>query len=146
DCEIHNHYGPTETTVGVLTYHADGELPATRSGSLPLGKPVANSRVYILDESGQPVPAGAEGEIYISGPGVARGYLNRPDLTAERFVSDPFKGDGSQRMYRSGDLGRCLANGSIEFCGRIDDQVKIHGYRVELGEIITVLRELPGVQ
>ncbi len=145
-CQIYNHYGPTETTVGVLTYHVEHQLPSTRSGTLPLGRPLPNSRVYILDESRQSVPVGVEGELYIGGSGVARGYLNRPELTAEKFVPDPFSPDPGGRMYRTGDLARYLPDGNIEFCGRIDDQVKIHGYRVELGEIAGALREHPGVR
>lgn len=145
-CEIYNHYGPTETTVGVLTYHVGPDLPNTRSGTLPLGRPLPNSRIYILDGSGQPVPVGAEGELHIGGSGVARGYLNRPDLTAEKFVPDHFSPDRDGRIYRTGDLARYLPDGNIEFCGRIDDQVKIRGYRIELGEIEGVLREQRGVR
>lgn len=145
-CEIYNHYGPTETTVGVLTYHVGPHVPNTRSGTLPLGRPLPNGRIYVLDGNGQPVPVGAEGEIHIGGSGVARGYLNRPDLTAEKFVPDSFSPDRSERMYRTGDLARYLPDGNIEFCGRIDDQVKIHGYRIELGEIDGALREQPGVK
>ncbi len=126
DCEIFNHYGPTETTVGVLTFHVSGRLPATASGTLPLGKPLPNSTVRVID-----------GELYIGGAGVARGYLNRPELTAERFV---------EGFYRTGDRVRVLEDGSLEFCGRVDHQVKVHGYRVELGEIEAALRESPGVR
>ena len=119
-CEIYNHYGPSETTVGVLTYRV-GEAPiTTQTGTLPLGKPLPGIEVDLAD-----------GEIQIRGAGVARGYLNRPELTAERFA------DG---VYRTGDRGRRLADGSIEFCGRIDHQVKVNGYRVELGEIEGALR------
>ena len=119
-CEIYNHYGPTETTVGVLTYHAAGEMPATESATLPLGKALPGSKVELRD-----------GEICVGGAGVARGYLNRPELTAEKFAGG---------FYRTGDRGRLLPDGSIEFCGRIDHQVKVHGYRVELGEIEAALR------
>lgn len=145
-CEIYNHYGPTETTVGVLMYHVHAPLPVTESGSLPLGRPLPNSRIYILDEHGQPVATGAEGELCIGGRGVGRGYLNHPDLTAQKFVPDPFSADGSGRLYHTGDRARLLADGNIEFLGRIDHQVKIHGYRVELGEIERTLREHDGVQ
>jgi amino acid adenylation domain-containing protein/FkbM family methyltransferase len=145
-CEIYNHYGPTETTVGVLTYQLGPELPATPSGKLPVGRPLPNSRVHILDDKGQPVPDGELGELYIGGAGVARGYLNRPELTAEKFVADPFGADPAARLYRSGDLVRRLADGNIEFRGRIDDQVKVHGYRIELGEIESALREHAGVR
>jgi len=125
-CEIYNHYGPTETTVGVLTYHVAGRISATKSGTVPLGMPLPNSRIQIID-----------GELCIGGAGVARGYLNRPELTAEKFV---------QGLYRTGDRVRCLPDGNIEFCGRIDHQVKVHGYRVELGEIEGALREHGDVQ
>jgi amino acid adenylation domain-containing protein/FkbM family methyltransferase len=146
NCEIYNHYGPTETTVGVLTYHVDPQLPVTQSGTLPLGRPLPNSRIYILDEGGQPVPIGVQGELCIGGAGVARGYLNRPDLTAEKFVADHFSPDPNGRMYRTGDRARYLPDGNIEFGGRIDHQVKIHGYRIELGEIEGALREQHGVR
>lgn len=139
-CEIYNHYGPTETTVGVLTYHVGTRVPGTRSGTLPLGRPLPNARVYLLDSDGRPVPMGEQGELCIGGGGVARGYLNRPELNAEKFVPDPFSPQPGARLYRSGDLGRCLADGTIEFRGRIDHQVKLHGYRVELGEIEAALR------
>jgi len=145
-CEIFNHYGPTETTVGVLTYHVGAALPATQSRTLPLGRALPGSSVYLLDPQGRPVPAGEKGELCIGGRGVARGYLNRPELTAERFLPDPFSAEPGGRMYRTGDLARALADGSIEFCGRIDHQVKIHGYRVELGEIESALREHAGVR
>ena len=140
-CEIHNHYGPTETTVGVLTYHAVGQLPRTQSGMLPLGRPLPNSEIHVLDADGQPVRAGEPGEVYIGGEGVARGYLNRPDLTAARFLPA-----SAGRLYRTGDLARYLPDGNLEFCGRIDHQVKIHGNRIELGEIEAVLREHGGVR
>src|SRR6185295_18969920 len=145
-CEIYNHYGPTETTVGVLTHRVGPQRAATASGTLPLGTPLANSRVCILGPDGQPVPAGEQGELCIGGRGVGRGYLNRPELTADRFVRDPAGADASARLYRTGDLGRSLPDGSIEFCGRIDHQVKLHGYRVELGEIEGALREHSGVR
>jgi amino acid adenylation domain-containing protein len=145
-CEIFNHYGPTETTVGVLTYHVGAALPATQSRTLPLGRALPGSSVYLLDPEGRPVPAGEKGELCIGGRGVARGYLNRPELTAERFLPDPFGPEPGGRMYRTGDLARALPDGSIEFCGRIDHQVKIHGYRVELGEIESALREHTGVR
>ena len=146
NCEIFNHYGPTETTVGVLTYHVGEQLPSTPTGKLPLGKPLPNSRVYILDENRQLVPIGVQGEIYIGGRGVARGYLNRPDLTAERFIPDPFSKEPGARLYRTGDRARQLPDGNLEFCGRVDHQVKIRGYRVELGEIEGALREQGGVR
>jgi amino acid adenylation domain-containing protein/FkbM family methyltransferase len=146
DCEIHNHYGPTETTVGVLTYQLGPQLPRTPSGTLPLGKPLPNSRVYLLDANGKRVPSGERGELCIGGSCVARGYRNRPDRSLAKFVADPFSADPGARMYRTGDLARCLADGNIEFCGRIDDQVKLNGYRVELGEIECALREQGGIK
>ena len=145
-CEIHNHYGPTETTVGVLTYQVGSESPSTPTGTLPLGRPLPNARVYVLDEHGQPVAAGEQGELYVGGAGVGRGYLNRTDLTAERFLPDPFSRAKGGRVYRTGDRARYLPDGNIEFCGRLDDQVKLHGYRIELGEIETTLREQRGVR
>ena len=146
DCAIYNHYGPTETTVGVLTYRAGARLPNTQSGTLPLGRPLANSRVYLLDADRQPVPIGDQGELCIGGSGVARGYLNRPDLTTEKFVPDPFSTDPQARLYRTGDVARYLPDGNVEFCGRIDHQIKLHGYRVELGEIEAALRDRHGVR
>ncbi len=144
-CEIHNHYGPTETTVGVLTYQVGPELPSTRTGTLPLGRPLPHARVYVLDGTGAPVPVGEQGELGIGGSGVGRGYLNRPELTAEKFVPDPFA-DAPARLYRTGDVARFLPDGNIEFCGRLDNQVKLHGYRIELGEIEGMLREHAGVR
>ncbi|MBS1191756.1 MAG: amino acid adenylation domain [Rhodocyclaceae bacterium] len=147
DCRIINHYGPTETTVGVLTYAVgSGPLPATASGTLPLGQPLPNSRVYLLDEAGEPVPPGELGELCIGGRGVARGYLHRPELTSQKFRPDPFSPEPGGRLYRSGDLGRFLPGGNIEFCGRIDHQVKINGYRVELGEVEAALARHPGIR
>jgi amino acid adenylation domain-containing protein/FkbM family methyltransferase len=146
NCELHNHYGPTETTVGVLTYLVGAQSPVTRSGTVPLGTPLPNSRVHVLDGEGQPVPLGEPGELYIGGQGVARGYLNRPDLTADRFVPDPFATDPGGRLYRTGDLARYLPDGNLEFCGRIDDQVKLHGYRIEPGEIAGILLEHRGLR
>jgi amino acid adenylation domain-containing protein len=145
-CAIYNHYGPTETTVGVLTYRVGVELPSTPSRNLPLGKPLPDTQIHLLDAQGQRVAAGEKGEICIGGLGVARGYLNRPELSAERFVRDPFAADPQARMYRTGDLGRMLPEGDLEFCGRGDHQVKVHGYRVELGEIEAALREDDRVQ
>ncbi len=138
---IFNHYGPTETTVGCIVYEIN-ELPVD---TVPIGRPIANTRIYLLDGYGQPVPLGAVGEIYIGGAGVARGYLNRPELTAERFLEDPFAKEPGARMYRSGDLARYLPDGNIEFLGRNDEQVKIRGFRIEPGEIEARLTEHPAV-
>ena len=132
-----NVYGPTETTIW-SSAHAI-EAPAPPSTVVPIGRPIANTRIYILDEHLAPVPIGVVGEIYIGGTGVARGYLNRPELTAERFVPEPFVTDPGARMYRTGDLGRLSPEGSIEYLGRNDFQVKLRGYRIELGEIEAVL-------
>ncbi|MGW7363964.1 amino acid adenylation domain-containing protein [Streptomyces sp. NPDC054841] len=144
DIALVNMYGITETTVHT-TFHrlTDADL-APQAGN-PIGRPLADLRVYILDAEGRPAPVGVPGEMYVAGPGVARGYLGRPELTAERFVPDPY-GPAGSRLYRSGDLARRLADGSLEFLGRIDDQVKIRGFRIELGEIETALAAHPGVR
>src|SRR6185295_1180569 len=146
NCEVYNHYGPTETTVGVLTFRVRPQGPGTLSGTLPLGKPLPNSRVYILDRGGQPVPIGVPGELCIGGRGVARGYLNRASLTLEKFVADPFTSEPKGRLYRTGDRARYLPDGNVEFLGRLDHQVKVRGYPVELGEIEAALRAQPGVR
>ena len=135
-----NCYGPSETTI----YSTGCRVPDPARASL-IGRPIANTRAYVLDGNRQPVPADAAGELYIGGHGLARGYLNRPDLTAERFVPDPFAEEPGARLYRTGDLVRLLPDGNLDFLGRIDDQVKLRGYRIELGEIETVLREHPAV-
>ncbi|MFJ9818691.1 amino acid adenylation domain-containing protein [Streptomyces sp. NPDC101151] len=141
--ELVNMWGTTETTV-VSTYRVVTE-PDTRLTTRPIGGPMPGLSVYVLDRHGRPVPTGAVGELVIGGEAVARGYLNRPELTAERFVDDPFCGVPGARMYRTGDLGRRLPDGSLEFLGRTDGQVKVRGYRIELGEITTRLNEHPAV-
>jgi len=133
-----NMYGPTEGTVFATTFPLR-DVPED-AVSIPIGHPISNTQVYILDGQRRPVPAGEAGEIYIGGKGVALGYLNRPGLTAERFVPDPFAGDGCARLYKTGDLGRESADGAIEFMGRNDNQVKIRGLRIELGEIEAKLK------
>ncbi|MBD2360527.1 amino acid adenylation domain-containing protein [Anabaena minutissima FACHB-250] len=139
-----NEYGPTETVVGCCIYKVpDGKQ---FSSSIPIGRPIANTQLYILNESLQPQPIGVPGELYIGGAGLARGYLNRPELTAEKFISNPFEEAKSSRLYKTGDLARYLPNGDIEYLGRIDHQVKIRGFRVELGEIEAVLSQHPGIQ
>jgi amino acid adenylation domain-containing protein/non-ribosomal peptide synthase protein (TIGR01720 family) len=141
-----NHYGPTEATVGATTY-AVGERPTEpwAPAWVPLGLPLPNLSVYLLNERLQPVPAGVPGEAFLGGKGVARGYLGRPDLTAERFIPDPLGGAPGARLYRTGDLARFLPDGTVEFLGRIDHQVKIHGFRIEIGEIEAVLASHPAV-
>ena len=141
---IVNEYGPTETVVGCCV-HA---FPAAEAldGPVPIGKPIANTQLYVLDEQGQPVPVGVPGELYIGGAGVARGYLNQPALTSSRFVPFSSQGDGPQRLYRTGDRVQWRADGILEFLGRVDEQVKIRGYRIELGEIETVLATHPAVR
>ncbi|MEU0076254.1 amino acid adenylation domain-containing protein, partial [Streptomyces sp. NPDC006332] len=140
-----NMYGITETTVHV-TYYPVGEEDVAAGGSAsPIGRPLNDLSLHLLDARGELVPVGVPGEIYVGGPGVARGYLNRPELTAERFVPDPF-GPAGSRLYRSGDLARRRADGSLEFLGRADDQVKVRGYRIEPGEISARLSEHPAVR
>jgi amino acid adenylation domain-containing protein len=140
---LHNHYGPTESHV--VSAHVLKDPAQEWEDLPPIGKPISNTRIYILDRHGKPVPLGVRGEIYIGGLQVARGYLNRPQLTAERFLEDPFSGEVGARMYRTGDLGRWRADATIEFSGRNDFQVKIRGFRIELGEIEARVRECPGV-
>ena len=139
-----NGYGPTETTTFATT-HEIHEVPEN-ARSIPIGRPIGNTRIYIFDRHRQPVPIGVTGELYIAGTGVAQGYLNRLDLTAERFVEDPFANEPGARMYKTGDLGRWLDDGTIEFLGRNDFQIKLRGYRIELGEIEAAIKKHPSVQ
>lgn len=139
-----NEYGPTETVVGCCVYEVQPDDP--QNGSVPIGRPIANTQLYILDENLEPVPPGVMGELYIGGSGVARGYLNRPDLTKERFITDPFSGKNDARMYKTGDLARYREDGIIEYLGRVDNQVKVRGYRIELGEIEATVASCPAVQ
>ncbi|RON69757.1 non-ribosomal peptide synthetase [Pseudomonas fluorescens] len=141
--ELHNLYGPTEAAVDVTAWNCAGPIEHTPDNT-PIGKPIANTRMYILDAQQQPVPQGVIGELYIGGVQVARGYLNRPQLNAERFLDDPFRPNG--RMYRTGDVARYLPDGNIEYLGRNDDQVKIRGLRIELGEIQARMTGIAGVQ
>ena len=146
-CKVINHYGPTETTIGSLT--ADVNQNGARrqqSATAPIGRPIANTEVYVLDRHLKPAPVGVPGELYIGGTGLAQGYLKQPERTAERFVKHPFASDPEARLYKTGDLARYLPDGYVEFLGRTDHQVKIRGYRVELEEIEVVLGRHPGVR
>ncbi|MBH5403192.1 amino acid adenylation domain-containing protein, partial [Bradyrhizobium sp. CNPSo 4010] len=138
---LHNLYGPTEAAIDVTAWSCPDEFDGA---IVPIGRPIANTRVYLLDGHGAPVPFGAVGELYVGGAGVARGYLNRPELTAERFIASPFV-DGD-RLYKTGDLARYLPDGNLEFLGRNDDQVKIRGFRIEPGEIAARICEHPLVR
>jgi amino acid adenylation domain-containing protein len=140
--DLLNRYGPTETTISVTSWLCERDTPR----SLPIGRPTARARVYLLDGQLQPVPVGVVGEIFLGGLCVARGYLRQPALTAERFVPDPFATAAGERLYRTGDLARYRADGAIEFAGRVDQQIKIRGFRVELGEIETALARHPAVR
>jgi amino acid adenylation domain-containing protein len=140
--DLHNLYGPTEAAVDVTAWTYTPNFSGT---SIPLGRPISNTRIYILDAQYEPAPIGVAGELFIGGVQVGRGYLDRPDLTAERFVPDPF-GEAGTRLYGSGDLARWLADGTLEYLGRNDFQVKLRGFRIELGEIEAQLTDCPGVR
>jgi amino acid adenylation domain-containing protein len=142
--QLINGYGPTENTTFTCCHRITA--PPLPGRSVPIGRPIANTQVYILDREQQPVPVGVPGELYTGGDGLARGYLNRPELTAEKFVRHPFSVDADARLYRTGDLARWLPDGSIEFLGRIDRQVKIRGFRVEPAEVESVLAQHPEVK
>jgi amino acid adenylation domain-containing protein len=144
DCSLHNEYGPSEThVVPCLSLPDEVQDGPSRP---PIGRPIFNTQIYLLEKSLQPTPIGVPGELYIGGAGLARGYLGRPDLTAEKFVPDPFSRQPGARLYRTGDLARYYPDGNIEFLGRDDHQVKIRGFRIELGEVETVLGRHPAVQ
>ena len=143
DTELHNLYGPTEAAVDVTYWACEKE--ESRS-SVPIGRPIANTQIHILDRSMNPVPVGIPGELHIGGVGLARGYLNNPKLSAEKFVPSPWGGADGARLYKTGDLARYWPDGAIEYLGRIDTQVKLRGLRIELGEIETALGQHPGVQ
>jgi len=142
-CRLSNHYGPSETHV--VTAHVLSRSSNEWPTLPPIGRPIDNTNIYILDRNLQPVPVGVTGELYIGGANVCRGYLDRPELTAEKFIPDPFSETPGERIYRSGDLARYLSNGDIEFLGRMDHQVKIRGYRIEIGEVETTLRAHPQI-
>src|SRR5262249_13397029 len=139
-----NAYGPTEATITATLYEPAAEADGRLGHSVPIGRPIPNIQVYILDETLEPVPIGAPGELFIGGEGVARGYLNHPALTASKFVPDPFR--AGARLYRTGDVGLYLSTGNIELLGRADDQVKIRGFRVEPEEVESALSAHPSVQ
>ena len=139
-----NEYGPTETVVGCSVYEVKADDPA--SGPVPIGRPVGNAQLYVLDERLEPVEQGVIGELYIGGDGVAVGYLSHRELTDERFIPDPTSRNGHSRLYRTGDLARFNSRGILEYVGRIDNQVKIKGFRIELGEVETILTQHPGVR
>jgi len=143
---VWNLYGPTETTIWSAVCRIKKQYDRAKSISEPIGRPIANTQIYILDRHLQPVPIGVPGELYIGGAGLARGYLNRPELTAEKFIPNPFCDTKSERLYQTGDLARYLSDGNIEYLGRIDNQLKIRGFRIELGEIETVLNRHPQIQ
>ena len=144
DCTLHNQYGPTESHV-VTAFTLTGS-PSGWPALPPIGRPIANTQIYLLDRNLQPVPVGVSGELYIGGDSLARGYLNRPELTAEKFISNPFSDEAGTHLYKTGDLARYLPDGNIEFLGRLDHQVKIRGFRIELGEIEAVLSQHLAVQ
>jgi len=144
DATIVNEYGPTEATVGCITYEFNTFDTTISSESIPIGKPMSNTQIYVLDENRQLTPEGEIGEIYIAGNGIARGYYNREDLTSEKFVLNPF--DTDTRMYRTGDLAKWLPDGNLLYFGRLDEQVKINGHRIELGEIEAALIAIPQIK
>src|SRR6185295_11609373 len=139
---LHNLYGPTETAIDAASWPC---RPAAEERAVPIGRPISNARLHVLDAHGGPVPIGVAGELYIAGSGLARGYLGRPDLTAETLVPNPFAFGVGERLYRTGDRARSRPDGAIEFLGRRDHQVKIRGFRIELGEIEAALQRLAAV-
>ncbi|MDM9379457.1 amino acid adenylation domain-containing protein [Chlorogloeopsis sp. ULAP01] len=145
DAQLYNLYGPTEAAVDVTFWQCQNHL--SNHKTVPIGRPIANIQIYILDKYLHPVPVGVPGEVYIGGVGVGRGYLNRPELTAEKFIPNPFSfSTTASRLYKTGDLARYLPNGEIEYIGRIDYQVKLRGFRIELGEIEAAIAQYPGVR
>jgi amino acid adenylation domain-containing protein len=141
--ELHNLYGPTEAAIDVTFWQCQQHTPEK---VVPIGRPIANTQIYILDEQLQPVPIGVPGELHIGGVGLARGYLHRPQLTQEKFIPNPFSNQPGARLYKTGDLARYRSDGNIEYLGRIDDQIKVRGFRIELGEIAAVLQQVADIQ
>src|SRR4030095_6864448 len=141
-----NAYGPTEATVTATIYEPTPDDEGPKNGTVPIGRPMANRQIYILDSDLHQVPVGVAGELHIGGPGLARGYLNSSETTAEKFISNPFSPDAGARLYRTGDRARYLPDGNVEFLGRLDGQVKVRGFRIELGEIETALVQHPSVR
>ena len=144
--EVWNLYGPTESTIWSAVYQLKSSTKTSAKGTIPIGRPIANTQIYLLDRNLKPVPIGVAGELYIGGDGLARGYLNRPELTKEKFIPNPIAPSLSPRLYKTGDKARYLSDGKIEYFGRIDHQVKIRGFRIELGEIEAVLNTHPQIQ
>ncbi|MEM8722530.1 MAG: amino acid adenylation domain-containing protein [Cyanobacteria bacterium P01_G01_bin.39] len=145
--QVWNLYGPTESTIWSAVYQLESQLKTSATeGTIPIGHPIANTQIYLLDQNLQPVPIGVAGELHIGGDGLARGYLNRPELTQEKFITNPINPYLSPRLYKTGDLARYLSDGNIECLGRIDHQVKIRGFRIELGEIESILNTHPQIQ
>jgi amino acid adenylation domain-containing protein len=142
-CELHNLYGPTEYSIDAACWHSQ---PATFERTVPIGRALSNTQLYVLDQNHNPVAVGMTGELFIGGSGLARAYLNRPALTAERFVPHCFSTEPGARLYRTGDLVRYLPDGNLEFVGRVDHQVKVRGFRIELGEIEAALCRHPQVR
>jgi len=147
-CEVYNHYGPTEATIGVLVNPLSrmGGVKEETGATIPLGRPITNTQVYVLNQRMQVVPVGVTGELYIGGAGLAMGYVQQPEQTAERFVPHPWSQQAGARLYRTGDLARYSEEGKIEFVGRCDNQVKLRGYRIELAEVETTLRQHPNIR
>jgi amino acid adenylation domain-containing protein len=145
--QVWNLYGPTESTIWSAVYQLESQLKtSTTQGTIPIGRPIANTQIYLLDQNLQPVPIGVAGELHIGGDGLARGYLNRPELTKKKFIPNPIAPSLSEKLYKTGDLACYLPDGNIEYLGRIDHQVKIRGFRIELGEIEAVLSSYPQIQ
>jgi acyl-coenzyme A synthetase/AMP-(fatty) acid ligase/acyl carrier protein len=145
DCAILNHYGPTETTIGCCTLQVAEGRGEHAPASVPIGAPISNTSCYVLDDAHRLAPVGVAGRLFVAGAGVARGYVGKPEITAERFLANPFAG-ALERMYDTGDLARWLPDGTLEFLGRVDEQIKLRGYRVEPGEVEAALRAHPDVR